>query len=775
MVVDVLVAHDPTTADLGKWVGESLVHGVNSNNGDTSVDAVQLGFTANTDVTYTLVPEGADYTAACDAAVKEQRKRRRNETVTQKYLCVTCFMEGTTGYGRQQFGLLKDWAKREDDVVLQAVNGKAGQHNFWTRRICMNTVQSNLVLTIARKVNPALEATDIALKLSPSAGTNRVKSTPETPTLSTPSSTPPSANLKRGPTTPGSISLEEDTPDGTREVNTASLHYHATLHTQSLPFNYANLGEGEMYETVLLQLQARVKQNGLREVMIKLGVREDHVDLQGAEEEEDESGGLMGGRVEADGLSEADYQQSLLVLKERICQDIACGMKVVAEKRDRSQRVCAEVLLRQDSEDGYLDMRVAVCGNVDSGKSTLVGVLTRGMYDDGRGLVRSKVFNHKHEQETGRTSSVSERHLGFDSNGNTVNYAALGCTPESAHRISAKEISGKSAKVATLYDLAGHEKYLKTTVTGMTGSIPDYACIVVSANNSIQRMTKEHLGLCLALKIPFFVVITRMDSTPEPVIKATIDAVNKLLKMPSVKKLPYPVKRVEDVVICAKNIINDRITPIFHVSNVTGQNLNFLVDFLNYVSIRKDWGKLATLPKELIIDSTFFVSGVGTVVGGIITQGVFKVNDTVYLGPNGNGVYRTAQIKSIQLKGMDVPSVSAGHDAALALKKEKRNAIRKGNVLLDYDPKHPPLAYREFAADIIVLYHSTTIKSQYEPVIHCSNVRQSAKITLVGTELLRTGDKSRVHFRFLYRPEYMKIGAKLVFREGRTKVCPQIL
>jgi GTPase len=37
-----------------------------------------------------------------------------------------------------------------------------------------------------------------------------------------------------------------------------------------------------------------------------------------------------------------------------------------------------------------MEVRVAVIGNVDSGKSTLVGVLTRGMLDDGRGLARSK-------------------------------------------------------------------------------------------------------------------------------------------------------------------------------------------------------------------------------------------------------------------------------------------------------------------------------------------------------------------------------------------------
>ena len=37
------------------------------------------------------------------------------------------------------------------------------------------------------------------------------------------------------------------------------------------------------------------------------------------------------------------------------------------------------------------EVRVAIIGNVDSGKSTFVGVLTRSMLDDGRGLARAKV------------------------------------------------------------------------------------------------------------------------------------------------------------------------------------------------------------------------------------------------------------------------------------------------------------------------------------------------------------------------------------------------
>jgi GTPase len=43
------------------------------------------------------------------------------------------------------------------------------------------------------------------------------------------------------------------------------------------------------------------------------------------------------------------------------------------------------------------DIRIAVIGNVDSGKSTLVGVLTKSIVDDGRGSARLKVFNFSHE------------------------------------------------------------------------------------------------------------------------------------------------------------------------------------------------------------------------------------------------------------------------------------------------------------------------------------------------------------------------------------------
>lgn len=69
-----------------------------------------------------------------------------------------------------------------------------------------------------------------------------------------------------------------------------------------------------------------------------------------------------------------------------------------------------------------MEIRVAVVGNVDAGKSTLLGVLTHGELDNGRGHARQKLFRHKHEMESGRTSSVGNDILGFDSEGRFLFY-----------------------------------------------------------------------------------------------------------------------------------------------------------------------------------------------------------------------------------------------------------------------------------------------------------------------------------------------------------------
>lgn len=67
----------------------------------------------------------------------------------------------------------------------------------------------------------------------------------------------------------------------------------------------------------------------------------------------------------------------------------------------------------------------------------------------------------------GRTSSVGNDILGFDSKGNIVNDKDT----HGAKSLDWEAICKNSSKVITFIDLAGHEKYLKTTVFGMTGHV----------------------------------------------------------------------------------------------------------------------------------------------------------------------------------------------------------------------------------------------------------------------------------------------------------------
>ena len=48
-----------------------------------------------------------------------------------------------------------------------------------------------------------------------------------------------------------------------------------------------------------------------------------------------------------------------------------------------------------------------------------------------------------------------------------------------------KHIASNSKNIITFIDLCGHEKYLKTTMFGLLGMLPDYAMVIVGANSGL--------------------------------------------------------------------------------------------------------------------------------------------------------------------------------------------------------------------------------------------------------------------------------------------------
>ena len=63
---------------------------------------------------------------------------------------------------------------------------------------------------------------------------------------------------------------------------------------------------------------------------------------------------------------------------------------------------------------------------------------------------------------------------------------------------------------------------------------------------------------------------------------------------------------------------------------------------------------------EFIIDETFGVPGVGTVIAGTVKKGVITTNANLMLGPDvGDGTFKPTAIKSIQYKRLPVGRVNA--------------------------------------------------------------------------------------------------------------------
>jgi GTPase len=64
--------------------------------------------------------------------------------------------------------------------------------------------------------------------------------------------------------------------------------------------------------------------------------------------------------------------------------------------------------------------------------------------------------------------------LGFDSKSKPITHALHG-----GRKLNWEDICLQASKVLSFVDLAGHEKYLKTTVFGMTGCAPDFVMLMV--------------------------------------------------------------------------------------------------------------------------------------------------------------------------------------------------------------------------------------------------------------------------------------------------------
>ena len=317
--------------------------------------------------------------------------------------------------------------------------------------------------------------------------------------------------------------------------------------------------------------------------------------------------------------------------------------------------------------------------------STLTGVITKGLRDER--ICQKGVLRHPHEKESGRTSCLVQHYM--------------------------RGIADPTS-VKILVDLAGHEKYLKTTVSGMSKSCLDYACVVVAANMGVLKMTREHLGITLGMNVPFFIVITKIDLAPENVMKKTISDIFELFKRfrsnkrLNISKTPFIMDESREAPIDFNHEI-----PIIKVSNVSGENTQFLRNFIDTLK-----PKILFVGDSLhfLIECVYSIKGIGFVVSGLVKSGKISVGSTYYMGPF-YGRYTRVLVKSIHNNFREnIDYLYRGNNGCVNFKildrdiPIKRSSIRKGIKFLEN-----PILVSKFKARVKLLHHHTMIKCGYQP------------------------------------------------------------
>ncbi|XP_011168281.1 GTP-binding protein 2 [Solenopsis invicta] len=458
---------------------------------------------------------------------------------------------------------------------------------------------------------------------------------------------------------------------------------------------------------------------------------------------------------------------TIRVLRERIATSSASKTLSSQNNNNKEEKKVAEVLVKKlrkddrEDQDSIVDLRLAVTGAQDAGKSTLLGVLTQGELDNGRGRARLNMLRHLHEIKTGRTSSISHEIIGFDSAGHVLNYAEMA---------TAEEICEHASKVVTFIDLAGHRKYLRTTVLGLTGYSPHHVMLVVAP--PLNEASQEHMALCLALKLPFFIVVNKIDLGFCDMSETVTQLKNAMMTQ------GYP----KQLVLFSNNDIpswdyTSDVIPVFSVSCVTGEGLEDLTMFIKNLS-PYETNAIDSDPESCLfqIDETFRVAGLAQpVLGGLLVKGAIAPGTRLLVGPLPDGEFSPVKVVSLHRNKAPCCLVRASQSASLTLAPPTNRSpplphLRPGMVLVSIRDR--PHATLFFQATVLIVYHATAIFPGFQTTVHVGNVRQTCVIEGImdaNNRGLQTNDTASVLFRFVSHPEYLHVGMRLLFREGRTK------
>jgi GTPase len=276
------------------------------------------------------------------------------------------------------------------------------------------------------------------------------------------------------------------------------------------------------------------------------------------------------------------------------------------------------------------NIRICVIGDSNTGKTTLISVLTYGDYDDGNGSSRNSIFRYGHEFENGKTSSIKVELLGIDNNNKIINYKT--CSNSGFGCISPWDnIINKSNTLYHLIDLPGCNKYYKTTMFGLLAYKPDHIFIIYTENTELNN----YIMICTELNIPYSIIYTHYDKN------------NQIMGDGQ----------------------NDHI---LNISSVSGHNIDKIYDKIqkiDHINTKKTSNNIKHHDDNIhfMINDVCYIPNIGIVISGIMMEGSIKINDNLLIGPYNNSFHEITII-SIHRNQISCNELIVGDSGSLIIK-----------------------------------------------------------------------------------------------------------
>jgi selenocysteine-specific elongation factor len=211
-----------------------------------------------------------------------------------------------------------------------------------------------------------------------------------------------------------------------------------------------------------------------------------------------------------------------------------------------------------------------------------------------------------------------------------------------------------------LIDMPGHERFVRTMISGATGI--DGVLLVVAANEGVKPQTIEHVNIASLLGLRCAVVaVSKTDLVAAEQAKGVADEVVRLLGRADLHLLP-PV-----------------MTSAAHEKGVEELRQSLIALAANQRPRPSDG--LTFLP----IDRAFSIVGHGPVVTGTLRGAAVSAEDTLELFP----LRRMVRVKAVQVHGARVTTALPGQRVALNLRDVEIAELKRGMALAAPDTLEP--------------------------------------------------------------------------------------